>query len=92
MSQEGRVQKSVYGMLLTRSAFGLMNVAAAFLMYQFKTAESALQLNGLVGSVGPFVQIAVGAMGIAGMAARKITLRQAVLLCAGMACLLVGTS
>jgi hypothetical protein len=91
ISQAAPVHKSVYGIIAARLALGVLNLFVACGIYLANTPQAALQLNGVIGSLGPFVQMAVGAMGLAGMASKRVQPRKIMLLVAGVTCLVLGT-
>ncbi len=64
----GVVDKVVYGMALLRIVSSMIELSGACFMLYFGTASKALQVNGALSLVGPFVLVAVTALGISGIA------------------------
>ena len=77
-------------MALTRFLFGLINFTGVFFMLRYNSAEQALRVNGIIGSIGPFVFLFVSMVGLAGMAG-KISTQKMVFLIAGIILIWLGT-
>ncbi len=84
------VDKVVYGMALLRFVSSLIEFSGAILMLYFGTATKALQVNGALALVGPFVLVAVTAIGITGMT-QTIHWTKILWITMGVACILFGT-
>jgi hypothetical protein len=83
------VDKVVYAMAGLRVVSGLVEVSAALLMLYAGTAAKALQINGGLALVGPFILVAVTALGIAGLA-EDVHWTRIVWVVVGVACILYG--
>ncbi len=64
------MNKTVMTMAITRFIFGIANLTAAFLMLKFGKVEKALAINGVLGSIGPFIFLSVSAIGISSIAGK----------------------
>jgi len=84
------VDNYVATMGVTRLINGCLNIALALLMFKYNTPGSALRLNGILGSVGPFVFIFVSAVGMAGLAS-KIPYPKLALIGLGVLLIIAGT-
>jgi hypothetical protein len=82
-------EKVVTGMAIIRFLFGLLGIAGAFLMLKFRTVENAIKINGLLGSIGPFVFIGVSLLGLTQMLGRVSMLKIGAIV-VGMAMILWG--
>jgi hypothetical protein len=83
------VDKVVYGMALLRFTSSIIEFSGAFLMLYFGTAPKALQVNGALSLVGPFVLVAVTALGISGVSG-TIHWSRISFIVIGVACILLG--
>lgn len=81
------LDKVVYAMASLRFLSGLVELTGGLLMLYFGSAARALQVNGVLALVGPFVLIAVTAFGVAGIAG-EVSLRRIVMLVIGVAFIL----
>lgn len=86
LTEEGKV---VGGMALFRMISAAIEVTAAMLMLKFGRVETAVQINALLGLVGPVILITVSALGLAGLAG-KVPLSKLALLGAGVALILIA--
>jgi hypothetical protein len=84
------MNRTVLTMATVRIIFGLMSLSGAFLMLKFNQVEKALRINGILGSIGPFVFIFVSGLGIASLAG-KLPLEKLVMITIGMVLILFGT-
>lgn len=84
------VERLVAVMSALRFAFGLANLTGAFFMLRAGRVEAAVRVNGVLGSVGPFVFLLVSALGLWGLAGRISPLRLA-LVVSGVTLMFVGT-
>lgn len=84
------INKYITTMAVTRFLFGLINFIGVFFMLRYNTPEQALRVNGIIGSIGPFVFLFVSMVGLAGMAG-KISTQKMILLIAGIILIWLGT-
>jgi len=84
------MDKYVLTMGLTRFILGLINLSGALLMFRYQTVENALRINGILGSIGPFVLLFVSSVGLAGLAG-QIPISKVALILLGVVCILLGT-
>lgn len=85
------VDKVVYGMASLRFMSSAIECLGGFLMLYFGTAPKALQVNGVLALVGPFVLIAVTAFGVAGMANDEVSLWKLGMLVVGVGLILYAS-
>ena len=83
--------KALLGMSVARLATGLLQVAAAYLMWKLASVETALRLNAFLGLVGPAVFVAVSAMGLLAISGKLPGWKMS-LSVLGVLMILVGTS
>lgn len=62
--------KLVAGMALLRLIAGTIEISGALLMLKFQRVETAIQINAILGLIGPSIFILVSAVGIIGLAGR----------------------
>ncbi|NLJ85857.1 MAG: YqhV family protein [Firmicutes bacterium] len=60
----------VRNMALLRIVAGSLEITAALLMIRSGRVTTALQINGILGLIGPFILAAVSLLGLAGLAGR----------------------
>ncbi|KPV42316.1 DUF2619 domain-containing protein [Alicyclobacillus ferrooxydans] len=84
------IERVVYAMASLRFISGILEVLGGLTMLYFGTASKALQVNGLLALVGPFVLIAVTVFGVVGIA-DGVSVRRILLLIIGVACILFAT-
>lgn len=58
------MNSTVVTMVLARGLFGVFCLAGAVLMWNHNDITYALRINGLLGSIGPFILLGVTALGI----------------------------
>jgi uncharacterized membrane protein len=80
----------VIAMALIRMSFGILSLVGGFMMFRFNDLQQAVRINSVIGSIGPFVLLAVSAIGIAGLAT-QMDFRKIALLVAGITLILLGT-
>lgn len=85
-AEEGKV---VGGMALFRMLSAAIEVTAALLMLKFGRVETAVQINALLGLVGPVILVLVSALGLIGLAGR-LPLTKFALLVAGVSLILIA--
>ncbi len=85
----GVVDKVVYGMALLRVLSSMIELSGACFMLYFGTAAKALQVNGTLSLVGPFVLVTVTALGISGMTG-SIHWSRILFIVIGVGCILIG--
>lgn len=83
------VDKVVYGMSGIRILSSIIEFSGALLMLYFGTASKALQVNGTLALVGPFVLITVTMLGLTGVAGEVHPWRM-ILVVIGVGCILLG--
>ncbi|MDQ0188347.1 YqhV family protein [Alicyclobacillus cycloheptanicus] len=81
--------KVVYAMASLRFLSSCVECLGAVLMLYFGTAHKALQVNGALALVGPFVLVTVTFLGIAGMAG-QVPWWKIGLIVVGVGCILTG--
>lgn len=86
MSDESRI---VQAMALVRVLSAAIELTAAFLMLRLARIEAAVQINALLGLVGPTILIVVTALGVVGLA-EKIPVTKLLLIVAGVVLILTG--
>lgn len=84
-------EKVVLGMAGIRFLSSLLEMTGAFLMLYFGTASRALQVNGFLALVGPFVLVTVTMLGLSGLAGEVNHWSKIVWVLMGVACILYGT-
>jgi Protein of unknown function (DUF2619) len=83
------VDKLVYGMAGLRLLSGIIELAGAFLMIWFGTAQKALQVNAALAMTGPTVLVLVTLLGTVSLAGHIPTSR-IVFIVIGVGCILFG--
>ncbi len=86
----GEESKVVFQMALMRLIAGSIEVTAALLMLRFGRVATALQINGVLGLIGPVILITVSTLGILGMA-NQVSLIKLVIIALGVCCIFIGT-
>lgn len=82
--------KLISGMGLVRLLSASMELLGAFLILRSVRVENAVRINALLGMTGPFIFLAVTALGLAGMA-HRLDLGRTLLLLGGIALILSAT-
>ncbi|MTI94820.1 MAG: DUF2619 domain-containing protein [Firmicutes bacterium] len=77
-------------MAAIRMLYGVVSLSGGLLMLYYKDLQSAVKINGIIGSVGPFVFLFVSAIGVAGLAG-QIDLRKLGLLLMGITLIMLAT-
>lgn len=85
------VDKLVYAMASLRFFSGSMELLGGFAMLYFGTQARALQVNSLLALVGPFVLVAVNAIGVAGMAGGEVRVGRIFAIVLGVGLILYGS-
>ena len=80
----------VRGMMLTRCVSAAIELTAALLMWRLNRVEAALQINGMLGLVGPLILAVTTAIGLAGLAESSSPWRL-LMVGAGAVLILLGT-
>ncbi|MCL6625734.1 YqhV family protein [Alicyclobacillus shizuokensis] len=83
------VDRVVYAMAGLRVMSGLLELTAAILMLYAGTAAKALQINGALALVGPFILVSVTTLGVAGLA-EHLAWGRVLWIVIGVACILYG--
>lgn len=84
------MDKRVRIMGIIRITYGLLGLLGGLLIYYLNDLKQALLINGILGSVGPFVFICVSALGISAVCS-KVNRRKLVFLAVGMFLVLAAT-
>ncbi|MDK2835385.1 MAG: hypothetical protein PWP21_162 [Thermosediminibacterales bacterium] len=84
------IEKAVSQMALLRLIFGLMSLTAAFLMIKFNDVKIALKINGILGSIGPFVFLTVSGIGILNLK-DEIPFIKITIIVIGIGLIMIGT-
>ena len=85
-----RFDHLVLAMASLRVLFGIMGLGGAALMLWYNDVTTAVRINAVLGSVGPFTFLVVSLMGVAGMAG-QIPVQRLVLVGVGVTMVLLGT-
>lgn len=75
---------------LTRVIYGLLGLTGGLLIFYFNDLQQAIVINGILGSIGPFVFLSVSALGIAALHA-KMNKQKILLLILGVIFIMLGT-
>lgn len=78
-------------MAITRLIYGLVSLSGGLLIFYFKDLQHAMKINAFMGSLGPFVFLAVSLIGITGLAT-QIDIKKLIILIIGVAMIMLGTS
>jgi hypothetical protein len=84
------VDGKVIVMGLTRVFFGILSLGGGLLMFYFNDLSQSVRINGILGSIGPFVFLSVSAIGLIGLSA-QLDPRKLAMLLAGTTLILLGT-
>lgn len=87
MSNETRV---VTQMAMLRIIAGSIEVTAALLMLKFGRVTTALQINGVLGLIGPIILFSVSALGILSLA-HEVHLTKLIVIALGVLMIFWGT-
>ncbi len=82
--------KVILAMAALRVFFGLLGLVGAGLMLCRQDLATALRINTMLGSIGPFVFLTVSLLGISALASEILPSRLALII-VGVACVLLGT-
>lgn len=80
----------VASMAFLRLISGSLELLAAILMVRYRSVETALRINGVLGLLGPMILVLVNLLGITGLATKILPHRLA-LVVMGVLCILLGT-
>jgi len=83
-------QKILSGMAFLRLLSGLLEIIAALLFLRLQKVETALQLNAILGLVGPMVFLLVSTLGLVAVAVR-LSLVKVCLIVLGVLFTILGT-
>jgi len=83
-------QKILSGMAILRLLSGLLEIIAALLFLRLQKVETALQLNAILGLVGPMVFLLVSTLGLVAVAVR-LSLVKVCLIVLGVLFTILGT-
>lgn len=81
---------NVIAMAVIRACFGLLSLAGGYMMFRLNDLQSAVRINGILGSIGPFVLLLVSAIGVAGLAT-QLDFKKIALVLIGVTLILLGT-
>jgi len=84
------MDRRVVIMAVIRALFGLISLTGSIMMFLLNDLTQAIRINGIIGSMGPFVLLLVSAIGIAGVAA-QMDIRKVILILAGVIFIILGT-
>ncbi len=79
----------VIAMGVTRILFGIMSLGGGFLMFYSNDLKQAVRINGVLGSIGPFVFLSVSLIGLAGLSG-QLDPRKLAMLMAGVILIMLG--
>ena len=82
--------KIVLGMATLRIIFGLMGLVGAGIMLKGNDTALALQVNGVLGAIGPFILLSVAALGVIDLAG-GIPYSKIAMIIVGVVLILMGT-
>lgn len=82
--------KILSGMSILRFISGLLEIATALIIFRLQKVETALQLNAILGLVGPIVFLLVSALGLVAVAV-KISPVKVCLIVLGVLFIVLGT-
>lgn len=85
-----RIENVLYAMIIIRLLSSLIEFTAACLMYYFKSIETAIRINAILGLVGPMILIIVTFIGLVGIS-NDLNLKNLLLIAAGVLLILLGT-
>lgn len=81
--------KLLAGMALLRLIAGSIEISGSLLMLKFQRIETAIQINALLGLIGPSIFIMVSALGIIGLAG-KLSYAKLILIGTGVLLILIA--
>ncbi|MCG0276182.1 MAG: YqhV family protein [Thermosediminibacteraceae bacterium] len=84
------MEKLLLGMALLRFISAAIEFTAAVIFLRLKSLEAALQINALLGLVGPLVFTAVSLLGIFGISG-KVSTAKLLIIFTGVLLVLIGT-
>ncbi|NLW59864.1 MAG: DUF2619 domain-containing protein [Firmicutes bacterium] len=82
--------RNLVGMSILRIISGFLEIGTAFLFLHFKKVEIALQLNAVLGLVGPIIFLLVSGLGLITVAT-KISPFKVALVALGVICIVLGS-
>ncbi|MFW6022080.1 MAG: YqhV family protein [Halanaerobiaceae bacterium] len=85
-----KISNLLYAMIFIRILSSLIELSAAFLMYHFKSIDTAIRINAVLGFVGPIILILVTFIGLVGISS-TIDFKNLLLIAAGVTLILLGT-
>lgn len=85
-----RIQNLLYAMIFIRVISSIIELSAAFLMYYFKSIETAIRINAILGLIGPLILILVTFIGLTGISS-QLSLKNFLLIALGVFMILLGT-
>lgn len=86
--------EKISGVLLTmiflRLTSSFIELLAAYLMFYFKSIETAIKINAILGLVGPVVLMLVTFIGLVGIS-HQLNIRNIIMIATGVILILFGT-
>ncbi|MEJ6952382.1 YqhV family protein [Natronospora cellulosivora (SeqCode)] len=85
-----KIENILYAMITLRIISSLIELSAAYLMYHFKSVQTAIRINAFLGMVGPIILILVTFIGLVDIST-QINIKNIVLIALGVILILIGT-
>ncbi|MDI3548041.1 MAG: hypothetical protein PWR10_1693 [Halanaerobiales bacterium] len=85
-----KIENLLYAMIFIRVISSLIELSAAYLMYYFKSIETAIRINAILGLIGPMILILVTFIGLVGISS-QLSLKNLILIALGVSLILLGT-
>ena len=86
----GIESRNLLGMSVLRIISGCLEIGTAFLFLRLKKVEAALQLNAILGLVGPIIFLLVSGLGLISVAV-KVSPFKVVLIALGVLFIMIGS-
>lgn len=86
----GIESRNLLGMSVLRIISGCLEIGTAFLFLRLKKVEAALQLNAILGLVGPIIFLLVSGLGLISVAV-KVSPFKVVLIALGVLFIVIGS-
>jgi uncharacterized membrane protein len=77
-------------MIFLRLTSSFIELLAAYLMFYFKSIETAIKINAILGLVGPVVLMLVTFIGLVGIS-HQLNIRNIIMIATGVILILFGT-
>ncbi len=85
-----KINKILLIMISLRTLSSLVELSAAILMYYFKSVETAIRINAILGLFGPIILILVTFLGIIDIS-QQLSFEKILLIILGITLILIGT-